>query len=114
MSQRAKQSVPRGSAERRTGKWFLSGKVKFCQPKTRIKTSEVSNKGSPFPQVFRSIQAQPKKGAMKAKVGNSEAGPNNKTQTIPKAIDRKVSSTLSVALVLQKRTRAVVANPVSN
>ena len=101
MSQRAKQSVPRGSAERRIGKWFLSGKVKFCQPKTRIKMIEINNKGSPLFQVFLSSQAQPKKGAMKANVGNSEAGPNNKIQTIPKAIDRKVSSTLSVNLVFQ-------------
>ena len=101
MSQRAKQSVPRGSAERRIGKWFLSGKVKFCQPKTRIKMIEINNKGSPLFQFFLSSQAQPKKGAMKANVGNSEAGPNNKIQIIPKVIDRKVSSTLSVNLVFQ-------------
>jgi len=91
MSQRAKQSVPKGSADRRIGKWFFRGKVKFCQPKTRIKTIEINNKGSPLSQVFLSSQAQPKKGAMKAKVGNSEAGPNNKIQIIPKAIDRKIS-----------------------
>jgi len=93
--------VPVGSAERRIGRWFLSGKVRFCQPKTRIKTSEIISKGFPWFQVFRSSQAQPKKGAMKPKVGNSEAGPNNKIQIIPKAIDRKVSSTLSVNLVFQ-------------
>ena len=93
--------VPVGRAERRTGRWFLSGKVKFCQPMTRMKTSEVNSKGSPLFQVFLSSQAQPKKGAMKAKVGNSEAGPNNKIQIIPKAIDRKMSSTLSVILALQ-------------
>ena len=101
MSQRAKQSVPRGRADRSIGKWFLSGKVKFCQPKTRIKTIEINNKGFPLFQVFLSSQAQPKKGAMKANVGNSEAGPNNKIQIIPKVIDRKVSSTLSVNLVFK-------------